>query len=110
MKPSKYAGLEEVLARLCVHVLDRCARQYLKEAKTAAVEPPVPSPPPPRPTTPDPFRVLGLKTNCTVTDVRRRVRDLAKLFHPDLATGDADKMAEINTAAQEIIAGLEKRA
>jgi hypothetical protein len=38
------------------------------------------------------------------------VRDLAKVFHPDLVTGDADKMAEINAAAQEIVAGLEKRA
>src|SRR5262249_46521682 len=54
----------------------------------------------------DPHRILGLRVGCSAADVRRRVKELAKVFHPDLSTGDADKMAEINGAAQQILAML----
>jgi len=61
---------------------------------------------PPRLHTVDPHRVLGLKTTATEADVKRRVRELAKVYHPDLLNGDADKMTEVNDAARKILRNL----
>lgn len=51
----------------------------------------------------DPHRVLGLPSSASASDIKRRVRQLAKVFHPDVAGGDADKMAEINDAARVLL-------
>ena len=51
----------------------------------------------------DPNRVLGLKPGASTADIKRRMRQLAKVFHPDLPDGDADKMAEINDAARALL-------
>jgi DnaJ-class molecular chaperone len=68
-----------------------------------------PESPPPAPEAPDPYRLLGLKRGCIAADVRRRVRQLAGVFHPDREAGDAEKMAEINAAADAILAELEAK-
>jgi len=47
--------------------------------------------------------VLGLKPGASTADIKRRMRQLAKVFHPDLPDGDADKMAEINDAARALL-------
>src|SRR5207245_4650666 len=60
---------------------------------------------PPEPAN-DPHRVLGLRRGCTEADIRRRVRELARIFHPDMTSGDGTKMAEINRAADLILAEL----
>ena len=57
----------------------------------------------------DPYRVLGLKRTVSPSDVKRRVKELAKVFHPDLPSGDADKMAEVNEAARAILGAGGKR-
>lgn len=51
----------------------------------------------------DPHRVLGLKPGASKIDIKRRLRQLAKVFHPDIPGGDADKMAEINDAARALL-------
>jgi DnaJ-domain-containing protein 1 len=51
----------------------------------------------------DPHRVLGLKPGASKDDIKRRVRQLAKVFHPDVPGGDADKMAEVNDAARALL-------
>jgi DnaJ-domain-containing protein 1 len=51
----------------------------------------------------DPSRVLGLKPGASKADIKRRLRQLAKVFHPDVPGGDADKMAEINDAARALL-------
>lgn len=51
----------------------------------------------------DPHRVLGLKPGASKADIKRRLRQLAKVFHPDVPGGDADKMAEINDAARALL-------
>jgi len=58
----------------------------------------------------DPHRVLGLPRDATPADVKRRVRDLARIFHPDVKGGNAEKMAEINDAAKAILAREAKAA
>ncbi len=57
----------------------------------------------------DPYRVLGIKATATRADVKRRLRELAKVYHPDLPAGDADKMAEVNDAARAILRKLDPR-
>jgi hypothetical protein len=54
----------------------------------------------------DPYRVLGLGPTATADDVRRRLRELASIFHPDKPHGSADKMAEITEAATALLARL----
>lgn len=54
----------------------------------------------------DPYRVLGIKKTATAAEIKRRVRQLAKVFHPDLSGGDAEKMAEVNDAARVLLADL----
>jgi DnaJ-class molecular chaperone len=57
----------------------------------------------------DPYRALGLKRTASMSDVKRRVKELAKVFHPDLPSGDAAKMAEVNEAARAILGAGGKR-
>ncbi|OHD53601.1 MAG: hypothetical protein A2Y33_06675 [Spirochaetes bacterium GWF1_51_8] len=60
----------------------------------------------------DAFRMLGLSKECTLRDVKKAYRSLAKENHPDLAadphTGQAreERMARINGAYREITAYL----
>ena len=39
----------------------------------------------------DPYRVLGLDWGATKAQVRKAYRRLAKLYHPDVNAGDAEK-------------------
>jgi hypothetical protein len=56
----------------------------------------------------DPHAALGLKPGAGPDAVARAYRDLAKRFHPDRRPGDTDaarRMAEINAAYAELLAG-----
>ena len=57
----------------------------------------------------DPFEVLGVSQNASPEVIRAAYKALAKEFHPDRATGNNGKMAELN-AAYEILSNEEKRA
>lgn len=59
----------------------------------------------------DPYRVLGVEPSASLLDIARARRRLAKLYHPDLAAGDAAaaEMGRIN-AAWELLADAEARA
>ena len=93
------------LGELLGRVIDRYFPQELP-AQPVIAWPDAPGAAPPGH---DPYRLLGLKHACSAADVRRRVRQLAGIFHPDRETGDADKMAEINAAADAILAELEAK-
>ena len=49
----------------------------------------------------DPYKVLGLKQNASLDDVKKAYRKMAKLYHPDLHPDDPDiheKMNAVNEA------------
>jgi hypothetical protein len=67
---------------------------------------------PPKPAKPDPFALLHLDAKkATVEDVRRVQRELAKIYHTDIARGGlaSDAMAEINAAAEEAVKAIKAR-
>lgn len=56
----------------------------------------------------DPYEVLGVSRDASLTDVTSAYRKLAKKFHPDLNPNDTNaqkKMSEINVAYEEIKSG-----
>ena len=55
----------------------------------------------------DPYKVLGVKTNSTLKEIRTAYRKLVKQYHPD-AGGDEEKILKIN-AAWEILSDQENR-
>lgn len=57
----------------------------------------------------DPFEVLGVSRTASPEVIRAAYRALAKEFHPDRASGNNGRMAELN-AAYEILNSEEKRA
>ena len=59
----------------------------------------------------DPYRVLGVEPSASLLDIARARRRLAKLHHPDLATGHATtaEMGRIN-AAWTLLADADRRA
>ena len=46
----------------------------------------------------NPYEVLGVTSSATTDDVRRAYLNLARRYHPDAESGDAEAMVEINTA------------
>lgn len=92
------AKADELLTRLMNRYLPVHDRGYVGDDQPAGAPPAI-----------DPYRVLGLGRDATEQQVKRRVRDLAKVFHPDLPTGNAEKMAEINDAAKRILDGTKRR-
>jgi hypothetical protein len=46
----------------------------------------------------NPYEVLGVTSSATPDDVRRAYLTLARRYHPDAGTGDAEAMVEINAA------------
>ena len=58
--------------------------------------------PPPSSRSEDPYAVLGLKPTATLDDVEDAYRRLAKLNHPDKATGSQTQMQRINAAHDEL--------
>ena len=105
-KQSK-SDVQSVVAVALGELLGRVIDRYFPPE----LPPPTPMtwPEAPQPQRPDPYRLLGLQRGCSAADVRRRVRQLAGIFHPDRETGDADKMAEINAAADAILVELEAK-
>jgi hypothetical protein len=63
-------------------------------------------PPPPSPPKKDPFETLGLHRNATQDEIKKRYRDLAKEFHPDVTKHPKDvahnRMVEINGAIDKL--------
>ena len=104
-KQSK-SDVQSVVAVALGELLGRVIDRYFPPELSPA---PMAWPEPPRAPRPDPYRLLGLQRGCSAVDVRRRVRQLAGIFHPDRDTGDADKMAEINAAADAILSELEAK-
>lgn len=43
---------------------------------------------------PDMLKVLGLPPYSSISDIKKRFRELAKIYHPDLG-GDSEKMIEL---------------
>ena len=97
--------MQALLYEKAADALSRIIERYLPR-NHAPPEPP--APPPPAPAI-DPYRALGLRPGCKPAQVKARVRELARIFHPDLPTGNSDKMTEINIAAREILAVLGER-
>lgn len=87
------AKADELITRLMNRYLPAHDRGFVGDDRCAA------------PVAQDPYRVLGLARTATDPQIKRRVRELAKIFHPDLPTGNAEKMAEINDAAKQILDG-----
>lgn len=65
------------------------------------------APPPRKPTGPDPREVLGFTNREALTKdlVQKRRRELARKHHPDKG-GSVDRMAQINHAADQLLAEL----
>jgi hypothetical protein len=57
----------------------------------------------------DPHQILGLPVGASADDIKRRVRQLARVFHPDVRGGNEAKMAEINDAADRLLRPSEPR-
>jgi hypothetical protein len=59
----------------------------------------------------DAFRALGLKRDATLEDAKRVYRDLARVYHADMATSgvDPDKFKEIAAAFERVRAYLSHR-
>ncbi|MGN1089641.1 MAG: DnaJ domain-containing protein, partial [Huintestinicola sp.] len=56
----------------------------------------------------DPYQVLGLSSDATSEEVKKKYRTLVKQYHPDLHPDDAEaaeKMSEINAAYERINSG-----
>jgi hypothetical protein len=50
-----------------------------------------------------PWQVLGVKHDANPGDIERAYRGLAARFHPDKPDGDAEKMARINRARDQLL-------
>lgn len=66
------------------------------------------SPPPPPRTPPQPspkskaLRILNLKENASMDDVKRMFRKMALIYHPDKPSGNEEKFKEINNAYEKL--------
>jgi len=49
------------------------------------------------------LNTLGLPKLITESEIKKRYRDLAKEYHPDLPTGDSKKMQEIQRAYEVLM-------
>ena len=51
----------------------------------------------------DPYLVLGLQKDAVLSEVKASYRKLAKIHHPDLPSGSAEKFREVNAAYQSLL-------
>ena len=55
----------------------------------------------------DPYRVLGVKSDCSERELKRAMRKLSKKYHPDMSVGDREaaekKFCEMQNAYEEIL-------
>jgi hypothetical protein len=86
---------QDFIWRLLNHYLPDPDRGYAGDDHPVQAAPPAP--------TVDPHQVLGLPVGTSTKDIKRRVRQLARVFHPDVPGGNANKMAEINDAADRLL-------
>ena len=61
----------------------------------------------PRPA--DPYRVLGVRTDATMGEIKDAHRRLAKRFHPDTAGNDPERFLAIQEAYQVLIDPLRRK-
>jgi preprotein translocase subunit Sec63 len=60
----------------------------------------------------EPLVVLGFYDACSLDDVKRRYRELARVMHPDKAGGEkatSDAFAIVSSAYEAVAAALEPR-
>jgi hypothetical protein len=86
---------QDLFARLLNRYLPDQNKGYVGDDEPTQSAPPVPAT--------DPHRVLGLKVGASAVEIKRRLRQLARVFHPDVEGGNADKMAEVNDAVRELL-------
>lgn len=53
----------------------------------------------------NPYEVLGVRALDDKTEIKKKYRELAKKYHPDSPTGDADKFEQIQKAWEMIDSG-----
>jgi hypothetical protein len=51
----------------------------------------------------NPYLVLGLSEDAVLSEVKASYRKLAKIHHPDFATGSADKFRELTSAYEALL-------
>jgi len=51
----------------------------------------------------DPYLVLGLPKDAVLSELKTSYRTLAKIYHPDLPTGSADKFRELTKAYKALL-------
>jgi hypothetical protein len=100
--------VHRVVANAAEDLFSRLLRRYLPDPEKDFVYDDSPISKDPAPAS-DPHHTLGLPPGASAEQVRRRVRQLARVFHPDLPDGNAQKMAEINEAADQLLRGPERR-
>jgi hypothetical protein len=86
----------DLFSRLLNRYLPTQDKGYVGDDETEAPQPAVGK---------SPHQVLGLVPGASAIEVKRRVRQLARIFHPDVEGGNAEKMAEINSAARDLLRG-----
>ena len=56
----------------------------------------------------DYYKILGVNKNASPEEIKRAFRELAQKYHPDKASGNAEKFKEINEAYQ-VLSDAEKK-
>jgi DnaJ-class molecular chaperone len=49
------------------------------------------------------YQILGIELNASFEDIKKKYRDLARIYHPDKNNGNDTKFKEIKTAYEELI-------
>ncbi len=96
--------VDEVIADAARDLFSRLLNRYMPTQDKGYVGDDEPEAPAPI-VSHNPHQVLGLAPGASAVEVKRRLRQLARIFHPDVEGGNAEKMAEINGAARELLRG-----
>eukprot|EP00359_Climacostomum_virens_P009035 CAMPEP_0204911836 /NCGR_PEP_ID=MMETSP1397-20131031/10096_1 /ASSEMBLY_ACC=CAM_ASM_000891 /TAXON_ID=49980 /ORGANISM="Climacostomum Climacostomum virens, Strain Stock W-24" /LENGTH=207 /DNA_ID=CAMNT_0052082533 /DNA_START=48 /DNA_END=668 /DNA_ORIENTATION=+ len=56
------------------------------------------------------YKILGVNRNASSEEIKAAYRDLVKIYHPDLSTGNSEKFKEITQAFEVLKDALNRRA